>query len=308
MWCVNAGGALVASSLCKYLSRKADGEEQIDLSSDMMDHSQWVSLLVSMQRIVCTKMKSYISTIIRILVEFTDCCVNAYTCIADILKIWHKACWMNVSNETRILHTSCLYENSTGGNKWLCSPSLPLLNRWTSWVTRLVRQNWTTSGVARLLPTRPGLRSVIKQWEIIRVAVIGRLSYTAILWLVILQILGALFMPALIWTIKFVSGDADDDADTAEEIQPGNNQVAPITATIDQPPPLQSRTPDNGDANGSHNTRKANVCDAPHLFYTAPMIKFSYDIVSATNQVASSLFNSLFVLYLLCKKKKIKKR
>ncbi len=41
------GGALIASAICKSLSMKADGEEQIDLSSELRDHSQSVLHCIS---------------------------------------------------------------------------------------------------------------------------------------------------------------------------------------------------------------------------------------------------------------------
>ena len=89
----------------------------------------------------------------------------------------------------------------------------------------------------------------------------------------LLQIFGALFIPPLVWTIKFIGREDVDLMDGADERPDSNynNRVSP-TDTIVESPTHQEQT--------QKENRPSNICESPHLFYTAPIIKFSYDIVS----------------------------
>jgi hypothetical protein len=119
-----------------------------------------------------------------------------------------------------------------------------------------------------------------------------------------MQILSALFLPPLIWTIRF-SNDADDDADIADEKPIGNNKVEPtnesfpkVESTNEQPPSFQAANEQLTKVEATNeksvvavstaskqSSRKRHVCDAPIFFYTSPMIKFCFDVVSRNNLV-----------------------
>ena len=89
----------------------------------------------------------------------------------------------------------------------------------------------------------------------------------------ILQIFGAMFMPLLIWTIKFVGREDIDTIEVNEEKANNsfNNKIVPTDATINSP--LDQKT-------FVQKGKSSHLYEAPYLFYTAPIIKFSYDIVS----------------------------
>ena len=93
-----------------------------------------------------------------------------------------------------------------------------------------------------------------------------------------MQIIGSLFLPPLIWTIKFVGRKDDDSFDRVNE-KARNNQVVPLDSDVDSP---NDQEPNRKDKKPSHKVKIA-CQDLPKValsFYRSPLIKFSYDIVS----------------------------